>query len=104
MLEKIALPTPGFSDAPITAMDRGARKLFFDWLALNGVDEEDGDDADNEEGEEEPADEVDVDIKKVIIRTYKCVYPPSAYGNFTKLSSIQGKAFNLKYIGFKFIE
>jgi hypothetical protein len=65
MLEKIALPTPGFSDAPITAMDRGARKLFFDWLALNGVDEEDGDDADNEEGEEEPADdEVDVDIEK----------------------------------------
>ena len=54
MLEKIALPTPGLSDAPITAMDRGARKLFFDWLALNGVDKEDGDDADNEEGEEEP--------------------------------------------------
>lgn len=65
MLEKIALPTPGFSDAPITAMDRGARKLFFDWLALNGVDEEDGDDADNEEGEEEPAlDEVDKGIEK----------------------------------------
>lgn len=62
MLEKIALPTPGFSDAPITAMDRGARKLFFDWLALNGVDEEDGDDA---EGEEELADdEVDVGIEK----------------------------------------
>lgn len=65
MLEKIALPTPGFSDAPITAMDRGARKLFFDWLALNGVDEEDGDDADNEEGEEEPVlDEVDKGIEK----------------------------------------
>jgi hypothetical protein len=65
MLEKIALPTPGFSDAPITAMDRGARKLFFDWLALIGVDEEDGDDADNEEGEEEPVvDEVDKGIEK----------------------------------------
>ena len=65
MLEKIALPTPGFSDAPITAMDRGARKLFFDWLALNGVDEDDGDDADNEEGEEEPVlDEVDKGIEK----------------------------------------
>lgn len=65
MLEKIALPTPGFSDAPITAMDRGARKLFFDWLELNGVDEEDGDDADNEEGEEEPVvDEVDIGIEK----------------------------------------
>ena len=65
MLEKIALPTPGFSDAPITAMDRGAKKLFFDWLALNGVDEEDVDDADNEEGEEEPVlDEVDKGIEK----------------------------------------
>ena len=65
MLEKIALPTPGLSDAPITAMDRGARKLFFDWLALNGVDKEDGDDADNEEGEEEPAaDEVDIGMEK----------------------------------------
>ena len=65
MLEKIALPTPGFSDAPITAMDRGARKLFFDWLALIGVDEGDGDDADNEEGEEEPVvDEVDKGIEK----------------------------------------
>jgi hypothetical protein len=26
MLEKIALPTPGFSDAPITAIDLGERK------------------------------------------------------------------------------
>jgi hypothetical protein len=65
MLEKIALPTPGFSDAPITAMDRGARKLFFDWLALNGIDKEDGDDVDNEEGEGEPAvDEVDIGMEK----------------------------------------
>ena len=65
MLEKIALPTPGLSDAPITAMDRGARKLFFDWLALDGIGEEDGDDAENEEGEEEPAaDEVGIGIKK----------------------------------------
>jgi hypothetical protein len=65
MLEKIALPTPGFSDAPITAMDRGARKLFVDWLALNGVAEDDGDDADNEEGEEElAADEVEVGMEK----------------------------------------
>jgi hypothetical protein len=65
MLEKIALPTPGLSDAPITAMDRGARKLFFDWLALKGVDEEDADDADNEEAEEEPAaDEVDIGMEK----------------------------------------
>lgn len=65
MLEKIALPTPGFSDAPITAMDRGARKLFFDWLALIGVDEEEGDDADNEEGEEEAVvDEVGKGIEK----------------------------------------
>jgi hypothetical protein len=30
MLENIAFPTPGFSDAPITAMDRGARNLPFD--------------------------------------------------------------------------
>jgi hypothetical protein len=65
MLEKIALPTPGFSDAPITAMDRGARNLFVDWLALNGVAEDDGDDADNEEGEEElAADEVDEGMEK----------------------------------------
>jgi hypothetical protein len=65
MLEKIALPTPGFSDAPITAMDRGARKLFFDWLALNGIDKEDGDDVDTEEGEGEPAvDEVDIGMEK----------------------------------------
>jgi hypothetical protein len=65
MLEKIALPTPGFSDAPITAMDRGARKLFFDWLALNGIDKEDGDDVDNEEGEGEPAvDEVGIGMEK----------------------------------------
>ena len=65
MLEKIALPTPGLSDAPITAMDRGARKLFFDWLALNGVDEKDVDDAENEEGDEEPAaDEVGIGMEK----------------------------------------
>jgi hypothetical protein len=30
MLEKIAFPTPDFSDAPMTAMDRGAKKLLFD--------------------------------------------------------------------------
>ena len=55
MLEKIALPTP-FSDAPITAMDRGARKLSFDWLAPKGVDDEDDkdneDDDENEDGDE----------------------------------------------------
>lgn len=30
MLEKIALPTPGFSEAPITAIDCGERKTFFE--------------------------------------------------------------------------
>jgi hypothetical protein len=30
MLENIAFPTPGFSDAPITAIDCGARKLPLD--------------------------------------------------------------------------
>jgi hypothetical protein len=30
MLENIAFPTPGFSDAPTTAMDRGVRKILFD--------------------------------------------------------------------------
>jgi hypothetical protein len=30
MLENIAFPTPGFSDAPMTAMDRGVRKILFD--------------------------------------------------------------------------
>lgn len=33
MFENIALPTPGFSDAPMTAMDLGVRKIFFDCLA-----------------------------------------------------------------------
>lgn len=86
MLEKIALPTPGFSDAPITAMDRGARKLFFDWLALMEVDDEDDedneDDAENEDGDgdEEPVvDEVDKGIKKVISCTDKCVYTIDYY-------------------------
>ena len=67
MLEKTALPTP-FSDAPITAMDLGARKLFFNWLALMEVDDEDNeDDAENEEGdgdEELVVDEVDKGIEK----------------------------------------
>jgi hypothetical protein len=30
ILENIALPTPGFSDAPITAIDRGERKTLFE--------------------------------------------------------------------------
>ena len=53
MLERLPFQRLAFR-CTITAMDRGARKLFFDWLALNSVDKEDGDDADNEEGEEEP--------------------------------------------------
>jgi hypothetical protein len=32
MLEKIALPTPCFSEAPITAIDRGERKISFESL------------------------------------------------------------------------
>jgi len=28
IFENMALPTPGFSDAPMTAMDRGERKIF----------------------------------------------------------------------------
>jgi hypothetical protein len=34
-LEKIALPTPGFSDAPITAIEDGERKMFFKFSLLN---------------------------------------------------------------------
>jgi hypothetical protein len=30
MLVKIVLPTPGFSDAPMTAMDRGEKKIELD--------------------------------------------------------------------------
>jgi hypothetical protein len=28
MFEKIAFPTPGLSEAPMTAIDRGERKIF----------------------------------------------------------------------------
>ena len=82
MLEKIALPTP-FSDAPITTMDLGARKLFFNWVALMEVDDEDNEgDAENEDGDgdEEPVvEEVDKAIEKVISRTDKCVYTIDYY-------------------------
>jgi hypothetical protein len=30
ILENIALPTPGLSDAPITAIDRGERNTLFE--------------------------------------------------------------------------
>ena len=67
ILEKIAFPTP-FSDAPITAMDLGARKLFFNWVALMEVDDEGNeDDAENENGdgdEERVVEEVDKGIEK----------------------------------------
>jgi hypothetical protein len=71
ILENIAFPTPGFSDAPITAMDRGARKLLFDRV---GLKEEDVDD--KEDVEEVLVVEV---MEKLNNITYKCVYPLSAY-------------------------
>jgi hypothetical protein len=37
ILEKIALPTPGFSDAPITAIDRGAKKILFESVAYDDI-------------------------------------------------------------------
>ena len=70
ILENIAFPTPGFSDAPITAMDRGARKLLFDRVGPT----EDVDD--NEDGDEVLVVE---GMEKVNNVTYKCVYTPSAY-------------------------
>ena len=73
MLENIAFPTPGFSDAPITAMDCGARKLPLDWLGLYDEDDEDG--SENEEGDEElVVEDVDKGMEKVNNITYKCVY------------------------------
>jgi hypothetical protein len=70
ILENIAFPTPGFSDAPITAMDRGARKLLFD--RVGPTEEVD----DNEDGDEVLVVE---GMEKVNNITYKCVYTLSAY-------------------------
>jgi hypothetical protein len=70
ILENIAFPTPGFSDAPITAMDRGARKLLFDRVGPT-------EDVDDNEGEDEVL--VVEGMEKVNNITYKCVYTLSAY-------------------------
>lgn len=64
MLENIAFPTPGFSDAPMTAMDCGSRKLLFD---RGGLREE-------EEDEEELL--VAKCIEQVSNSSYKCLYAP----------------------------
>lgn len=69
MLENIAFPTPGFSDAPITAMDRGSRKLLFDRGGLRAEE--------NVEGkEDEEGVPVAKCIEKVSNSTYKCLYTP----------------------------
>ena len=65
----MAFPTPGFSDAPITAMDCGSRKLLFDRGGLR-VEE----DVEGKEDEEEVL--VAKCIEKVSNSTYKCLYTP----------------------------
>ena len=42
ILENIAFPTPGFSDAPMTAMDCGSRKLLFDRGGLREEEDVEG--------------------------------------------------------------
>jgi hypothetical protein len=67
MLENIAFPTPGFSDAPMIAIECGARKLIFDGMGLK----EEEDVEDKEDGEELP---VTNGIEKLCNGTYKCLY------------------------------
>jgi hypothetical protein len=69
MLENIAFPTPGFSDAPMTAMDCGSRKLLFD---RGGLREEE--DVEWKEDEEEVL--VAKCIEQVSNSSYKCLYTP----------------------------
>ena len=70
ILENMAFPTPGLSDAPITAMDCGSRKLLFDRGGLRAEE--------NVEGKEDEEEEVPVAkcIEKVSNSTYKCLYTP----------------------------
>ena len=69
ILENMAFPTPGFSDAPITAMDCGSRKLPFDRGGLRAEE--------NVEGkEDEEGVPVAKCIEKVSNSTYKCLYTP----------------------------
>ena len=35
IFENMAFPTPGFSEAPIIAIDIGERKIFFKFTTLN---------------------------------------------------------------------
>jgi hypothetical protein len=70
ILENMAFPTPGFSDAPITAMDCGSRKLLFDRGGLRAEE--------NVEGKEDEEEGVPVAkcMEKVSNSTYKCLYTP----------------------------